>query len=60
MVRQYTPDCLYDDPFEYADDRYKMSGHWSVLPRLFREKYECGMAGLCAVMRRLFGFGMSR
>jgi len=25
-VRRYTPDCVYDDQFVYADDRFKMAG----------------------------------
>lgn len=25
-VKRYTPDCVYDDQFVYANDRYKMAG----------------------------------
>lgn len=34
-VKRYTPDCVYDDQFVYADDRYKMAGQWFALPKLF-------------------------
>lgn len=34
-VRRYTPDCVYDDQFVYANDRYKMAGQWFALPKLF-------------------------
>ena len=27
-VKRYTPDCVYDDQFVYANDRYKMAGQW--------------------------------
>ena len=36
-VRRYTPDCVYDDQFVYANDRYKMAGQWFALPKLFKE-----------------------
>ena len=43
-VRRYTPDCVYDDQFVYANDRYKMAGQWFALPKLFKdsknEKYQ--------------------
>ncbi|KAM0799658.1 hypothetical protein BDR22DRAFT_881128 [Usnea florida] len=43
-VRRYTPDCVYDDQFVYANDRYKMAGQWFALPKLFNdsknEKYQ--------------------
>jgi len=35
-VRRYTPDCVYDDQFVYANDRYKMAGQWFALPKLFK------------------------
>ncbi|KAI4154051.1 MAG: hypothetical protein LQ340_001925 [Diploschistes diacapsis] len=35
-VRRYTADCVYDDQFVYANDRYKMAGQWFALPKLFR------------------------
>ena len=34
-VERYTPDCVYDDQFVYANDRYKMAGQWFALPKLF-------------------------
>jgi len=34
-VKRYTPDCVYDDQFVYANDRYKMAGQWFALPKLF-------------------------
>ena len=43
-VKRYTPDCVYDDQFVYANDRYKMAGQWFALPKLFsasvNESYE--------------------
>uniref|UniRef100_A0A0W0G9I6 Uncharacterized protein n=2 Tax=Moniliophthora roreri TaxID=221103 RepID=A0A0W0G9I6_MONRR len=36
-VSRYTPDCIYDDQFVYANDRYKMAGQWFALPMLFKE-----------------------
>ncbi|WQF79225.1 hypothetical protein CDEST_04239 [Colletotrichum destructivum] len=34
-VKRYTADCVYDDQFVYANDRYKMAGQWFALPKLF-------------------------
>jgi len=34
-VKRYTTDCVYDDQFVYANDRYKMAGQWFALPKLF-------------------------
>ncbi|EPQ55027.1 hypothetical protein GLOTRDRAFT_28542, partial [Gloeophyllum trabeum ATCC 11539] len=43
-VKRYTPDCVYDDQFVYANNRYKMAGQWFGLPKLFKasknESYE--------------------
>ncbi|KAF2642069.1 hypothetical protein P280DRAFT_291923 [Massarina eburnea CBS 473.64] len=43
-VKRYTSDCVYDDQFVYANDRYKMAGQWFALPKLFKssinESYE--------------------
>lgn len=43
-VERYTPDCVYDDQFVYANDRYKMAGQWFALPKFFKasknEAYE--------------------
>jgi hypothetical protein len=43
-VKRYTPDCVYDDQFVYANDRYKMACQWFALPKLFKssinESYE--------------------
>lgn len=36
-VKRYTPDCVYDDQFVYANDRYKMAGQWFALPKLFKQ-----------------------
>lgn len=36
-MKRYTPDCVYDDQFVYANDRYKMAGQWFALPKLFKE-----------------------
>jgi len=35
-VKRYSPDCVYDDQFVYANDRYKMAGQWFALPKLFK------------------------
>jgi hypothetical protein len=35
-VERYTSDCVYDDQFVYANDRYKMAGQWFALPKLFK------------------------
>ncbi|POS71015.1 hypothetical protein DHEL01_v210590 [Diaporthe helianthi] len=34
-VKRYTPDCVYNDQFVYANDRYKLAGQWFALPKLF-------------------------
>lgn len=43
-MKRYTADCVYDDQFVYANDRYKMAGQWFALPKLFNasvnESYE--------------------
>lgn len=43
-MKRYTPDCVYDDQFVYANDRYKMAGQWFALPKLFKgsknERYQ--------------------
>ena len=43
-MKRYTSDCVYDDQFVYANDRYKMAGQWFALPKLFtdskNEKYQ--------------------
>lgn len=41
-VRRYTPDCVYDDQFVYANDRYKMAGQWFALPKLFKDSSNHG------------------
>lgn len=33
-VKRYTPGCVYDHWFVYANDRYKMAGQWFTLPKL--------------------------
>ncbi|KDQ55153.1 hypothetical protein JAAARDRAFT_79960 [Jaapia argillacea MUCL 33604] len=35
-VKRYTADCVYDDQFVYANNRYKMAGQWFALPKLFK------------------------
>jgi hypothetical protein len=43
-VKRYTPDCVYDDQFVYANDRYNTTGQWFALSKLFKapinESYE--------------------
>ena len=41
-VKRYTPDCVYDDQFVYANDRYKMAGQWFALPKLFKQSINEG------------------
>jgi hypothetical protein len=41
-VKRYTPDCVYDDQFVYANDRYKMAGQWFALPKLFKSSVNEG------------------
>ncbi|KAF2491969.1 hypothetical protein BU16DRAFT_467810 [Lophium mytilinum] len=41
-VKRYTPDCVYDDQFVYANDRYKMAGQWFALPKLFKDSTNHG------------------
>ncbi|KAI0165161.1 hypothetical protein GGR52DRAFT_575254 [Hypoxylon sp. FL1284] len=41
-VRRYTPDCVYNDQFVYANDRYKMAGQWFALPKLFKSAESLG------------------
>jgi hypothetical protein len=41
-VKRYTPDCVYDDQFVYANDRYKMAGQWFALPKLFKASINNG------------------
>lgn len=41
-VKRYTPDCVYDDQFVYANDRYKMAGQWFALPKLFNASVNHG------------------
>jgi hypothetical protein len=41
-VKRYTPDCIYDDAFGYADNRYKVAGQWFALPKLFSASENMG------------------
>ncbi|KAJ8701027.1 hypothetical protein PTI98_003994 [Pleurotus ostreatus] len=41
-VKRYTADCVYDDQFVYANDRYKMAGQWFGLPMLFNKSENVG------------------
>ncbi|KKY20457.1 hypothetical protein UCDDS831_g04799 [Diplodia seriata] len=41
-VRRYTADCVYDDQFVYANDRFKMAGQWFALPKLFNASVNNG------------------
>ncbi|KAF2087088.1 hypothetical protein K490DRAFT_42559 [Saccharata proteae CBS 121410] len=41
-VKRYTADCVYDDQFVYANDRYKMAGQWFALPKLFKASINNG------------------
>lgn len=41
-MKRYTPDCVYDDQFVYANDRYKMAGQWFALPKLFKSSINEG------------------
>ncbi|KAK2595325.1 hypothetical protein QQS21_006925 [Conoideocrella luteorostrata] len=41
-INRYTPDCVYDDVFGYADNRYKVAGQWYALPKLFSASESAG------------------
>lgn len=41
-VKRYTADCVYDDQFVYANDRYKMAGQWFALPKGFNDSTNHG------------------
>ncbi|KZZ90240.1 hypothetical protein AAL_07341 [Moelleriella libera RCEF 2490] len=41
-IERYTPDCVYDDLFGYADNRYKVAGQWFALPKLFSKSESAG------------------
>lgn len=41
-VKRYSPDCVYDDQFVYANDGYKMAGQWFALPKLFKDSHNVG------------------
>lgn len=41
-VKRYTPDCVYDDQFGYADNRFKVAGQWFALPKLFSSSENLG------------------
>lgn len=41
-VKRYTPDCVYDDLFGYANDRYKVAAQWFGLPKLFKASENLG------------------
>src|SRR5580704_6847943 len=41
-IQRYTPDCVYDDRFVYANDRYKVAGQWFALPKLFKDSHNVG------------------
>ncbi|KAG6013183.1 hypothetical protein E4U43_007445 [Claviceps pusilla] len=41
-IKRYTPDCIYDDPFGYADNRYKIAGQWFALPKMFSASVNAG------------------
>ena len=64
-VKRYTPDCVYDDQFVYANDRYKMAGQWFALPKLFKasknEGYEVvrNERGLIQIRNAQVGFILS-
>jgi hypothetical protein len=47
-VRRYTPDCVYDDQFVYANDRYKIAGQWVALPKLFEPSRNEGYQVVCS------------
>ena len=41
-VKRYAPDCVFEDMFGYADNRYKVAGQWFALPKLFKESENLG------------------
>src|SRR5579859_4822447 len=38
-VKRYSPDCVYDDQFVYANDRYNLAGRWFALLKLFKDSH---------------------
>lgn len=41
-IKRYTPDCVYNDQFVYANDRWKMAGQWYGLTKLFKSSVNEG------------------
>ena len=41
-IKRYSPDCVYDDQFGYADNRFKVAGQWFALPKLFSSSENLG------------------
>ncbi|KJZ75332.1 hypothetical protein HIM_05258 [Hirsutella minnesotensis 3608] len=41
-VERYTPDCVYDDLFGYANDRHKVAAQWFALPKMFKSSENMG------------------
>jgi hypothetical protein len=39
MLKRYTSDSVYDDPFSYANDRYQIAAQWVALPKIFDCKH---------------------
>jgi hypothetical protein len=41
-ILRYTPDCVYDDQFVHADNRYNVASQWYALPQLFEASVNDG------------------
>lgn len=37
-MRVYAASAVYDDPWSYCDTRYKITGQWYGIPKLFNSK----------------------
>jgi hypothetical protein len=33
-MQVYAPNAIYDDPWSYCDDRYKIAGQWYGIPKI--------------------------
>ncbi|KAF2812991.1 uncharacterized protein BDZ99DRAFT_460311 [Mytilinidion resinicola] len=33
-MQVYAPNAIYDDPWSYCDDRYKVAGQWYGIPKI--------------------------
>lgn len=53
-VKRYTRDCVYDDQFVYANDRFKMAGQWFALPKLFKVRFSLTVLFGSVMLMKIF------